>query len=439
MDHETDIRQRFFNALKRGTGETYLLQKEHPGIDFSREITKGALRNFAYDPQCEGSRATYIYGLIRRCPRTQRDNIERQVLRRLRTQQGDYYGLAQLCDLAVLFFKGGNPEAQQALNDRFGKNVLEDYECCGLDQLIEMEGLAGLLKVAEFVGEILLADPDDSENSYRADRFQQQNKGIDVYAELEKAGRHNPCIQAYYQSICRHKWSPWKRIRRKKATYASVRESIVNGKSRFIGFGKSVADLSEAEVARLANDFLNETDKHIQARYLMFFMARKFPFDYQPLLKIARGKNPGKTRLVKFALEALQYFRAGELREFALQQMTKRKNPCDYLYLLVGSYQAGDAKRVNEVIQRSAHYDYVHSMVSAVINIYRANPVKECKEPLESIYAAMNCGLHRLYVLEVLQQNHALSAQLLREMQYDSYERIRALYRKLSKTAVRPA
>jgi hypothetical protein len=77
--------------------------------------------------------------------------------------------------------------------------------------------------------------------------------------------------------------------------------------------------------------------------------------------------------------------------------------------------------------------------VSGVINIYSANPVEECKEPLELIYAAMNCGLHRLSVIEVLQENHVLSAQIFREMNYDSYEYIRALYRQLRKAEGYPA
>jgi hypothetical protein len=76
-----------------------------------------------------------------------------------------------------------------------------------------------------------------------------------------------------------------------------------------------VEDLSKEEVVQLANSFFSEADKYVQARYLMFFRASKFSFDYQPLLKIAREKNPRNTRLVEFALEALQYFSADEIRQ----------------------------------------------------------------------------------------------------------------------------
>jgi hypothetical protein len=65
MIEELDIKERFLNSLKLGTGEAYLLQKEYPQVDFSRQIVKGAVQNFAFDQQSEGSRANYIYGLIK--------------------------------------------------------------------------------------------------------------------------------------------------------------------------------------------------------------------------------------------------------------------------------------------------------------------------------------------------------------------------------------
>jgi hypothetical protein len=56
----TDLKHRFFDSLKRGTGEAYILLKENPDINFSNLIIKGAARNYAYDPQSERSRADYI-------------------------------------------------------------------------------------------------------------------------------------------------------------------------------------------------------------------------------------------------------------------------------------------------------------------------------------------------------------------------------------------
>ena len=65
MNDTANIKRHFFDSLKRGTGEAYILLKENRHIDFSDLIIKGAIKNYSYDNQSEGSRADYIYRLIR--------------------------------------------------------------------------------------------------------------------------------------------------------------------------------------------------------------------------------------------------------------------------------------------------------------------------------------------------------------------------------------
>ena len=183
--NSNDLKERFLSSIKRGTGEAYLILKNHSFIDFSSLIIKGATINFAYDQQCKGSRATYIFELIKIAP--QKEKIIHTLLAKLRTKKKDFYGLSQMCDLAVMFSKKGYTQAKEALLKRFEKNIIEGYDFCGEDQLIEVYGLAGLLKVAEFIGKRIV-EQEDWEDSWRVDNFQKTNKEIAVYSELEKAG-----------------------------------------------------------------------------------------------------------------------------------------------------------------------------------------------------------------------------------------------------------
>jgi hypothetical protein len=432
MNEELDIKERFLNSLKLGTGETYLLQKECPQVDFSRQIVKGAVQNFAYDQQSEGSRANYIYGLIKKSKN--RKKIEQTILSKLRIKKSDWYGLDQMCDLAILFHKNGNQHAKEALRSRFEKNSLDDYEFCGQDQLVEIEGLAGLLTVAEVVGKTLYEDEGDSEDSYRVDSFQKKNKSIDVYFELEKASRNNKYIKAYLTSITQNKWGLPRTRKVKRFSYELVRERIEADKFRFISEEKA-NELSDEEVKKLAEDFLREKDKHKLELYLRFFSKRRFPFEYKPILDIAGGKDTRKSRLVEFAVDALKFFDGEDIRNLALQKIAEYKNPSIYLPLLTGTYREGDSRLLNEVANRSRNFDYIHSIVFGIIDIYQANPTKECKQPIESIYLAMNCGLHRYDFIKILEENMMLSDRILREMQYDSYSDIRKRYRSIRKTS----
>lgn len=49
MNDIANIKRQFFDSLKCGTGEAYLIAKENSRIDFSTYVIKGALRNYAYD------------------------------------------------------------------------------------------------------------------------------------------------------------------------------------------------------------------------------------------------------------------------------------------------------------------------------------------------------------------------------------------------------
>jgi hypothetical protein len=431
MTENNEIRNQFLNSLKLGTGKTYLILKQNPSIDFSDLIVKGAVENFAYDAQSEGSRANYIFKLIQKSK--QKEKITSTILTKLVSKKTDDYGLDQLCDLAVLFHKDGNLKAKDVLYKRFEKNIIDGYEICGQSQMMEIDGINGVLKYAEIIGEILSKDVDDYEESWRIDYFQKENKQIDVYKEIEKASKENIFIGIFYKSILEHKWKIPRRKKIKRFTYEIVKEKIDSEKFFFI-FREKANELSVNEVEKLANEFLIEKNITRKEHYLSFFSKRKFPFDYQPILKIANSKSPKNSRLNEYAFECLQYFSAKEIRDIAIKKLKSEKNTADYLSLLVGNYEIGDYKILNNIADKSDDYDYIHSIVFGFLDIYKANKTKECKEPLEKIYHKMNCGLHRDDILEVLYENGVLSKEILTEMEFDSDEKVRKLFRKIRKT-----
>ena len=186
--------------------------------------------------------------------------------------------------------------------------------------------------------------------------------------------------------------------------------------------------MSKKEIKQLAKDFLRETNRLKQEKYLRFFSTMKFPFDYQPILKIARGKNSKDDRLVEFACEALSYFPADDIREFAVKKLSKTKKPADYLYLLVSNYKEGDYELLKSIAGKHKSFEMIHSLVWGYVAIYQANSTKGCQEPLEAIYDKLNCGLHRKDIVKILIANEVLPDKILEEIEFDSYDAIRKIY-----------
>lgn len=426
MNDTTNIRRQFFSSLKRGMGEAFLILKDNSTIDFSGLIIKGAVTNYSYDNQSEGSRANYIYRFIQKSKK--KEKIVRAVLTKLQSEKKDYWGLDQMCDLAVKFYKAGYLEAKTALYNRFEKNTLDGYEFCGQEQLMTMDGINGFLKVAEIVGKILFENSDHYEDSWRIDDFQKRNKSVDVYAELKKASIKNKYINAYYNSVLKNKWTLPRHRKIKRISYELIKEKIENKGYGFLSSKRNI-ELTEIEVEKLATEFLTEKDNQRKEEYLRFFSSRQFPFDYKPIFQIASGKNPKETRMVEFAVGALKYFSAKEIRQLALDKLSTEKNPCDYLDLLVSNYEKGDHKLLTEIASCSDDYEFIHSIVFGFIDIYEANSTKECKGPLETIYNKMNCGLHRIDIVKILLDNNVLSDKIFAELEYDSCDTVRQLYR----------
>jgi hypothetical protein len=425
-----NIKKRFFDSLKRGTGEAYILQKENKLIDFSDLIIKGSLTNYSYDNQSEGSRADYLFRLIK-CSK-QKDKIIKSILKKLQTKKNDYYGLDQICDLAVLFFKAGHIEAKAILFNRFEMNIIEGYEFCGQDQIMEICGIEGILKVAEITGKILSRNSEDYEASWRMDRYQKKHKEIDVYAELKKASVTNEFVKIYFDSIVKHKWNLPRRKKIKRFTYKIIKTKIDARSFLYISVARA-NELTEEEVEKLANDFLTEEDLKIKLQYLRFFSIRKYPYNYQKIFEIVKAKKHKKTRFIELAMEALKHFKSKEIRSFALEKFRTEKNPCEYICLLRNNYKTGDKNLLVEIANRSNDYNFIHSIVFGFLDIFTLNHTKQCREPLEAIYEKMNCGIHRADIVKILNDNKVLSKKIFRELEFDSDMRTRKFYRQLKK------
>ena len=174
MNDTAKIKRQFFNSLKRGTGEAYLLVENNPKIDFSNHVIKGAMNIYAYDGQCEGNRAQYIFDII--SISKQKDKIRKAVLKGLATEQNDTWNLTHLFALAKLYAEQNDIEAKQAIYDRFLNHPVEHSDWVGAYEILELDGLNGLFYVAEKFGKYIERNPDDLQDDWIIKHFQEENK-----------------------------------------------------------------------------------------------------------------------------------------------------------------------------------------------------------------------------------------------------------------------
>ena len=305
------IRKRFKSAIKRGTGEAHLIMKSNPAMDFTNDIINAALTNYSYDNQSEGSRATYVFELIELSQN--KEKIKKAIIHGLLTERQDTWALDQLFDLSALFAKQGDKAAKKAIYKRFYKKTIQGSEWVGQDAILEMDGLEGLKYIAETKGKIIANNPEEYDDSFMVDFFQEENPTLKVYEELEKASESNNYIRIYLDSIKKHKFEQTKR-ERPIYNYEIVKERI--DKDIIVPLAPAYSkDLSDTDIQKLANDFLNEQIRGKLEKYLRVFDKIKYPYDYSRILEIAKRPNNKKDSLIEYAVNALRYFSGNDIRD----------------------------------------------------------------------------------------------------------------------------
>jgi hypothetical protein len=410
----TDIKRRFFDSLKRGTGETYLILEENPTVDFSTYIIKGALRNYAYDGQCESSRAQYIFGLYKLS--NQKEKIRKAVLKGLTEEHEDTWSLTHLFEIAKLFALQSDLEMRNAIYDRFCNNPIEGSDWVGCSEILELDGLQGLIYIAEKFGKSIELNPDDWQDDWIIRNFQEENPALDVTKILEDIANENKFIRIYLDNIKRTKASQ-EEHKPETTKYKDIIDEVINSKP-FISFVRK-RKLSEYEVTRIAEQLIVENNRTSIEKLLSIFDYHKFPFDSEIILNYAKQKRSTKNRLVENAIEALKHLKSNSIREFALDKIQNSKNTIDYLEILVSNYQTGDSKLLSEIANNTINEHKIELLARIFTEIFEANKTAECKEPLEVLYNKMNCGIHRNGIIKILMENDVLSDKIRNEIKFD--------------------
>lgn len=403
MTDTADIKRQFLNSLKRGTGEAYLIAKNNSDIDFSTQIIKGALNIFAYDGQCEGNRAQYIFDII--SVSKQKEKIRKSVLQGLATEQNDTWNLTHLFALAKLYAQQNDTEIKQAIYDRFLNNPIEGSDWVGAYEILELDGLNGLFYVAEKFGKYIEQNPDDWQDDWIIQRFQEERENIKVSEELKKKAKTNKFIRIYLDNIKRTK-SSQKNHKTKLTKYKDISDEVLNSKPR-ISFRRK-RNLTDEEINQVAKRLIDETDKANIEKFLDIFDFYKFPYDSQIILDFAKQKRTSKNRIVENAIDALKHLKSKDIRNFAMDKIQTAKNPIDYLEILVSNYKSGDFKLLNEIADKTNNEHRIEHLAGIYTDIFKANKTKECKQPLEILYNKMNCAIHRNGIVKVLLDNNVL-------------------------------
>jgi len=442
-NHKNIDRNAFAVALKKGLGRAKL-HIIHHGLDNVSDIVLDAcLHDLSYDPQCESSRAQWLFAMFGDAKEFPlfRDSILNALAIETNT-----WDLQQLFELTKLIAGRGDNDAQLQLR-RHALEIAQkpsDSDWLGAEELIELDGVDGFIELAKIYGQRLLDDPEDfvSDNLiFRDDDNAETFKEI-----LYQQAKQEPQSKAYWDYLQKRRvFEPRKPIDRdavRRQSKIRVRQQypldrIINdareGKGQYPGyyvnFGRHA---TPSELQQIYSLLLNETDTSIQLRFLWVFRRTEMPQLYPRLFDWANGTNEP---LRSASIAALSQISDKQVHTFARKKIQNNEltgPDNEAIYLFINNYENGDAQLITQSLSILDPDDEdTHSLAYNVIELADKQNDPNLAGAMKWVYHNTPCTNCRYSSVIHLDKFKQLEDSLVQECLFDASEEIRTFAQQL--------
>ena len=416
----------FADVLQKGLGRAFNYVKQLDELEIRDDLLNACLHNLAYDAQCESRSAKWLFELIHL---TGNSEFYRDKIFTALPTTNDFWDLKQLYDLVLIWAKQGNLEAKEIIYRTYEKQELNE-SWLGGEQIIKLDGIDGLLAVADIFGAKLLEDHELGEDNSLINIACESYGSTKVKSTLEKEALNNINIKAYLNAVksSEENYGDFKRNRNKnkKIELDYIMQKIEQKKSSFYIFNRFGINATHAEIEQIFYLLSKETRKKQLCRYLWIFKNRAFPKLDNRLFDLAASDDE---ELQYFAIAALANNKSNSLHDLAIKLIQQQPKSIDnrVLSLFINNYQSGDFKTIESVLTSSQDIDFRHYAGMDLIKIIDAQNNPELIDCALWVYEYTPCSHCRHEILKILIDTQQTTSNILEECLHDCCPDIRAL------------
>lgn len=409
-------------AVALGLGRAVVQLLDHDAGPFHKIILDACLHNKAYDPQVEGGRAAYLKDLMRASG--DEAFFEKALVDSL-AKEADDWDLTQRFELAGLLAKEGNQEAHLAIKEAFRGKAVFSSEIAS--QFIELEGIPGLLFVADRIGETLKRNPGQWEDDYLLSMARETCGGEAVEAALKTSAESDENVRAYLTAVAENQVLRTENIKfdSKTLTFTEVQE-LMEGDGAAGILREWAQTASNTDIVLAAHHLLQETEPKKLRLYLTLFRSRRFPLGLERLFELVDWPDGPVPR---HALGVLANLEDERIRTLAFKLVETESSLRDYaIDLLVNNFHPGDHTTVEGWCDAECDPGVINAFDRSFRNFFAVHPdPKREQRLLAKFYEKEPCAHCRCAVVERLLALNGLPDNLRRECAYDSYADTRDL------------
>jgi hypothetical protein len=468
----------FASALRTGHGRAMQQIKGHGSAGLEGAIIENCVSCTSYDPQCEAERAPWLFSIVDGA------NLKVEVFQAIAAllrdpPPEDHRDLSQRSAMLRELAVAGVEDARGLLYLSLAC-LPGTASVIGADDVVALDGVAGLIHVARQLGQWVQDDPDFWVDDYLIREFDAAQGGQDGLALLEREAATDPDIAGYLAGIHRtreERNNNAKRANELAMTGAQVVAHVkTNPKDQCHWFRRwgTQADPEQREVVYSALLETNELEQ-VTRLFRCFsktgvprFDTRLLPWIFHtdrkvqwvavravaslracsqitctfgsPALGALRRCKPlvqqscvscERTR-ARFApsiasqilqsnaqLIHEQALRHPELRNAALQLISNGDLEHG-ARLLVGNFEDGDLFLCAQQLEHSTDWDQCHSLGVELLALCEAHPCLEALDCLLYVYEFSPCSVCRYDAVKALTDIEIAPAWLLEEAAFDA-------------------
>lgn len=422
-------KKEFKNAMCRGLGRCYPALQNNP--EKYRDLVMWACkRDIAYDTQCEGTRAFYVYRMA--CVYGDVSPFVKaaaESLIRYKPQMG--WKLSHLTELLCYFAEAGNVQAKAALDKKYHeiydllmvrKRRMQPCFC----ELWDMERFGVVLAVDWESSRKILSDFgrlyaeksyfDDGDFAWLYDIVKHR------YAkQLRNAAKEDPYIAMFL-----------KREKRYEDECSAYRAKMSEPVNNYVLSRKLARNGTQEEIAAYARAYHEEQDPQKRREALIVFRECPYPDDPAPIIEDALSQNED---LAVSARMALAEIRHPAVKQFALEQIKSGKDFMDWFDVILRNYENADEALLYSLVEKlmlRGDQDGIHHCGIGIMNMFD-DKTGDCppNNLLPILYEATPCAECRYDILRLMGKRRMLTEEVLTECLDDSNDDIRNYAKKL--------
>lgn len=413
------VLQSFKQAIKNGTGEAILILMDNPLVNLDKLIVKACTHNLAYDPQCEGSRADYLFDILTLAKN--QEKIEDTIVDNLLHARENDWDTTLLFDLVRVLAFNGNQQARIALYERYSNNIEPNFDFTETDALVILDGIKGLEFTAEIQGKNIKLDSKYWVDNWLLEVCQEYYPSSSPKQYLIDKSKENIHIHRYLSELqetnsLRENLKP-----RPQWTLSQITELISKGKPIGANVGKN---LKEDELIKLVDDFQKERDDKKIEIYLRIFSKVKYLGNISYIIPFISSEN---SRISYLALSVLSHTNHPIIRGIIENNYTDLNFLKDNMKLFVSNFKFKDIDILSSIVDLLKDEDEIHSVIGDVMDVLENNIIEKPSKLLNPLYKLNNCSICRKRMIKILMHSDDLSEIVFQELKYDCDEEIREL------------